>query len=168
MKKQGFTLIELMVVVVIIGILAAVAVPKLFGMIAKSKASEVGPAAGEYVKLQEAYYAETAHPGDWAKIGFKLSGTAGTGDEVTTTNFTYKSGAVDEAATSAGLTATSKLNLNECPSGSAWGVDVSEDGGTLQAEASITASGSGSITDCEVLTPNFKALSYNGQLKSGT
>lgn len=120
-----------------------------------------------YVKLQEAYYAETAHPGDWAKIGFKLSGTAGAGDEVTTTNFTYKSDAVEDDATSAGLTATSKLNLNDCPSGSAWGVDVSEDGGTLRAEASITMSGSGSsITDCEVLTPNFKALSYNGQLKN--
>lgn len=168
MKKQGFTLIELMVVVVIIGILAAVAVPKLFGMIAKSKASEVGPAAGEYVKLQEAYYAETAHPGDWAKIGFKLSGTAGNGDEVTTTNFKYVSGAVADNATTAALTATSTLNLNDCLKGSAWGVDVAEVSGALQAEASITPANGGQQSDCEALTPNFKALSYNGALKASS
>ena len=39
------TLIELMVVIVIISILNAVAVPKLFGMMTKSKASELSPAA---------------------------------------------------------------------------------------------------------------------------
>lgn len=121
-----------------------------------------------YVKLQEAYYAETAHPGDWAKIGFKLSGTAGTGDEVTTTNFKYASDAVADNATTAALTATSTLNLNDCKSGSVWGVDVSEKGGALQAEASITPANGGQQSDCEALTPNFKALSYNGALKASS
>lgn len=34
--KRAFTLIEVMVVIVILGILAAVGVPKLFGTIAKA------------------------------------------------------------------------------------------------------------------------------------
>lgn len=54
-KKKAFTLIEIMVVIVIMGILAAVAVPKLFGMIAKAKAAELLAASGTYVHLQDAY-----------------------------------------------------------------------------------------------------------------
>ncbi|MGC8729686.1 MAG: type IV pilin protein [Elusimicrobiales bacterium] len=37
MKKRGFTLVELMIVIVIIGILAAVAIPKFADMVDKSK-----------------------------------------------------------------------------------------------------------------------------------
>ena len=47
--RKGFSLVEIMVVVVILGILAGVGVPKLFGVIAKARASEVPVAAGTYV-----------------------------------------------------------------------------------------------------------------------
>ena len=36
-RKKGFSLIEIMVVVVIMGVLAAVGVPKLFGFVEKTK-----------------------------------------------------------------------------------------------------------------------------------
>ena len=56
--KSGFSLIELMVAIVIMGVLSAIAVPKLFGQMAKAKASELYSSAGNYIHLQDTYNAE--------------------------------------------------------------------------------------------------------------
>ena len=56
--KSGFTLVELMVVVAIIGILAAVAIPVYLNYVKKSKASEAFSMLQGIREKQEAYFAE--------------------------------------------------------------------------------------------------------------
>jgi prepilin-type N-terminal cleavage/methylation domain-containing protein len=51
-KRNGFTLVELMVVIVIIGVLAAVAIPKMMAATAKAKASEGPQILGAIERLQ--------------------------------------------------------------------------------------------------------------------
>ncbi|WP_407451301.1 type IV pilin protein [Fibrobacter sp.] len=163
MKKQGFTLIELMVVIVIMGILAAVAVPKLFGMIAKSKASEVGPAAGEYIKLQDAYISESGQNiGSWKAIGYTMN--------TSTPTFTYSDPKTDYANESAAIPteaavtwrAAAKVGLNDCTSGSTWNLLLKKAGdangvnwGASIKKGSTSTSTTDMDADCSILTPQF-------------
>ena len=177
MKKQGFTLIELMVVIVIMGILAAVAVPKLFGMIAKSKASEVGPAAGTYIKLQDAYVSEANKFGSWYLIGYIAPGAKNASQTGESTSFKYFAGAdpdIDEtsgvALSTFGTTgkkvwgAVNTAALNDCaiPTAEAlananWTIEAkaASNGNSVLYKAEVK-------TACKQLTPTFEDISSKG------
>lgn len=160
MKKQGFTLIELMVVIVIMGILAAVAVPKLFGMIAKSKASEVGPAAGTYIKLQDAYVSESNQLGTWELVGYVAPGASSAGQtSPQTTNFTYYGTGIESATSIDASTsvesawrADNRVALNDCAIGAGeWNIAIN--GNSNGNSVRYTAT-----TACNQLTPSFEKI----------
>jgi len=59
MNRKGFTLIELVIVIVIIGILAVVAVPIYRGYVMRAMLSEGQALVGSVLYAQKAYFAET-------------------------------------------------------------------------------------------------------------
>ncbi|HUT53158.1 MAG TPA: prepilin-type N-terminal cleavage/methylation domain-containing protein [bacterium] len=63
-NKKGFTLIELMIVVAIIGILAAIAIPDFLKFQAKAKQSEAKTNLGAIFTTQIAYFGENNTFGD--------------------------------------------------------------------------------------------------------
>ncbi len=78
-NRQGFTLIELMIVVVIIGILAAVAIPKFQLVSKRAKEAEAGPLLKQIATLEGRYQAaEGEYTDDITKLeGGATLGTAG-------------------------------------------------------------------------------------------
>lgn len=113
-------------------------------MKAKSKASEVGHAAGTYVKLQEAYFSETEKIGTGEEIGYIAPESK---------IFQY------DASQKGILTAILLEDLgvsNKCPKGSIWTIKTSiKDKYSIQINAEISGP---NPKACEALTPNFKKL----------
>jgi type IV pilus assembly protein PilA len=58
LKKNGFTLLELLVVVVVLSVLASVAIPSFLGQIGKARESEIKGIMGGIARAQQAYHFE--------------------------------------------------------------------------------------------------------------
>jgi len=81
-ERKGFTLIELMVVILIVGILAAVAIPLMRGRIDAAKWSEGKAMMGTIATALRAYGAEKGDDGPWpptlVQLGFVAGDLTGT------------------------------------------------------------------------------------------
>ena len=95
-NRFGFTIIELMVVILIVGILAAVAVPMMKGRIDKAKWSEGKAFMGTIARSLRAHVSETGKNftpvPTIQQLGFAagdLNGTYFTGGESGTGNFSW-------------------------------------------------------------------------------
>lgn len=148
--KKAFTLVEVMVVIVILGVLAAVGVPKMFGVIAKAKAAEVPVAAGTYISLQNAYLTENNGIGSWQNIGY------GAPDNGRSEYFEYNgciNGTIPFESMEPdmpGWMASNLSNLNSCKRGSFWSIVIDPAG-----EREIEYRHIVSSVDCAALTINW-------------
>lgn len=153
---RGFTLIELMIVVVIIGIIAAVAIPAYRGSIMKSNRSAAKAALLDLAGREEKYYslANTYAPdaNNANSLGVQLYGTGSTvtfpinvpatGKALYTISAPTVTAAVPATATTAGTPAT--FTINAVPV--AGTIQANDQCGTftINSAGQQTVSGSGS------------------------
>jgi hypothetical protein len=125
-------------------------IPKLFAPSAKAKAGEVGPGAGTWAKLQQAYMMEKGGVGTCEEISYKLPGDS------RTRNFEYECGINRNGV--AYWAATSRENLDECPRGSSWILFMYN--GDSEPVVRLPEN-----KNCQKLTPNFSKLGISEQDK---
>ncbi len=75
-QSRGFTLIEMMIVLAILGVIAAIAVPSYIDSVRKARRSDGGDALLFVQQLQEKYWASNGEFGTLQEIGYPNGGDA--------------------------------------------------------------------------------------------
>jgi prepilin-type N-terminal cleavage/methylation domain-containing protein len=137
-KEHGFTLIELMIVVAIIGILAALALPKFASLVEKSREGTTKGNQGAIESAVSVYYAdhEGVFPTDmWCTPGYSFSKYLETIPPVKATHSGVGNG-ISEGPSGTGVLQTT----NEAISASGTGWRYNSNNGHVFVNSSVTDS----------------------------
>jgi type IV pilus assembly protein PilA len=127
-----------MVVILIVGILAAIAIPRMTAMTAKAKVASAPQSIAAYERLQQTYITETGFVGTFSSISFIGANT---------NVFDFRDDFVD-VNSNTGLSAILKVNADECKVGDIWATELTNRGVVDRTMSSISES-------CKAYTPSF-------------
>jgi len=134
LKAKGFTLIELMIVVAIIGILAAIAIPRFAQMLEKSREGSTQGNLGSIKSAASIYYGDTQ--GTWPTTLQSYSGYAFSKylDNISTVKVT---GAFVAGASSPAGSLVTMTNMSSVPTGSGTGWMYDSNFGSVYVNSTV-------------------------------
>ncbi len=138
-KSLGFSLVELMIVVAIIGILGAVAIPSYQSSILKGKRAEARTALTELLLQQERFMTQN-------NTYFAFSNSSGTTTPATVPFKTFSGDSSAKAAYYLSAASCTSLTIKECVVLTASPVQSDPEAGSLQLLSSGTKSCTGTNT----------------------